>query len=80
MADTITSSRELKLNSTYADGDTRAITLKNPRQNVTAAEINAVGSYFLENNVLIGDKAGADFASISEAEIVEKTRRDIDIA
>ena len=59
MADTIISSESLSLTWNFADGDTRAMTIKNPLPNLTKTDIKDFGSWTQQNNILIGDKAGA---------------------
>ena len=67
MADKVTQSNELKLVQRFADGDTRALTLDNPKNDLTAAQINAVGTTLKNCNATIGDKAGAAFVDFTSA-------------
>lgn len=80
MADTIKSSSELKLDSYYADGDTRMLSIPNPRADVTAADILAVAQSAVTNQPLLGDKGGANFVRFNSAKIVEKTKVDLDLS
>lgn len=67
----VTQYRELKLLAGFADEDDRTLTIINPRNNLTAEQINAVGE--LAVGVLIGDKYGATFTRFKEANYVEGT-------
>lgn len=56
MADTVKSSNDLKIGFQFEDDDTRIVTVKNPAQTLTSAAIKEVTDYFINNNVIIGDK------------------------
>lgn len=79
MADVVKSSYILKINLGFADGDTRIINLDNPKRNLTAAQVHEVSQYIKNNNLLLGDKYGADSAGILTADIVESTKRTLDL-
>ena len=79
MADTIKSASELKILSKYVDGDTRTLTLDDPKDNLTAEQINAVGSVVRANNFILGDKGGADFLEFDTARVVEKKITQLDL-
>lgn len=68
---------ELKFDTLYADGDTRIITLKNPKSTITTSEITALNGIIASNNLLVGDKAGAAFDKISTVTRVTKTTTEI---
>lgn len=80
MADTIKTTNELKLDCAFADGDTRLISLENPKPNLTAADILGVETFMKNNNPIIGDKGGADFSGFNSAETVQKTITTLDLA
>lgn len=65
----VTEYNHLKLLAGFADEDDRTITLLNPKENLTATQINAVGQ--LAVNVLIGDKYAAKFTRFKSATLVE---------
>ena len=67
MADTIKTAYNLVIETAFVDGDTRAITIKNPREDISASEISELNSYMQENNIIIGDKDGATFGRIKKA-------------
>ena len=79
MADTIKSSNELKMEFGFYDGDTRTVTLDNPKPNLTATDIKAVGTLAKNSNPIIGDKGGARVVGINTAKIVEKTDYNLDL-
>ena len=69
----------LKIKLGFADGDTRTINLDNPRNDLTAAEIYEVSQFIKENNLLLGDKYGADSAGILTADIVQSAKTTLDL-
>ena len=69
----------LKIKLGFADGDTRTINLDNPKNNLTAAEINELSNFIKENNLLLGDKYGADSAGILTADIVQSAKTTLDL-
>lgn len=79
MADTVKSASTLKLESYYSDGDTRAIDVDNPKDNLTAAQINAVGTVGKNTQVLLGDKGGAAFVRFNSAHKISSTRTELDL-
>lgn len=79
MADSIKTSRNLKLDYDFVDGDTRVNNIKDPNDSITSAQIEDLNTFIRANNALIGDKYQATFARIRKATIVEKTTTDFDI-
>lgn len=80
MADKVSSSKELKLELYFQDGDTRTIAVDNPKANLTAAQINALGTLIKNSKVLLGDKGGADPVKFnSPARIIEKDVVSLDL-
>lgn len=84
MADKTTSTDELKIENLFTDGDTRTITLKNPKDTITTEEITALETLIKngtgEASLLIGDKYGSDFKQIWEVRRIEKTTTEFDIS
>ena len=79
MADIYKQSYILKIKLGFADGDTRTINLDNPRNDLQASEINEVSQFIKTNNLLLGDKYGADSAGILTADIVQTAKTTLDI-
>ena len=79
MADTVKSSYILKIKLGFADGDTRTINLDNPRNDLTASEIYEVSQFIKTNNLLLGDKYGADSAGILTADKIASTKTTLDL-
>ena len=77
MADTVTTSLELKIIAGFTDGDERTLTFSDPKSTITAADINALNAS--ASSVLIGDKYGAPFLMMKDAEIVDKTTTKLDL-
>lgn len=84
MAHEITTTNELKINNLYVDGDTRTITLKNPKNTITREEITGLETLILNGSgsesLLIGDKYGSDFKRIQEVRKVTQKKIDYDIS
>lgn len=79
MADTSTTTHELKINQYFVDGDTRMITLKNPSANITSAQIEALQTWMQTNQPVVGDKLGAAFGKITSAIVATQTELVLDI-
>ena len=79
MADTRKETYILKIKLGFSDGDTRTINLDNPRSDLQASEIYTVSQFIKENNLLLGDKYGADSAGILTADIVESAKITLDL-
>lgn len=78
--DTVTSSREGKLLVEFYDGDTRTITIDNPKPNLNATTIkNFVNNTLIATQPVVGDKTGAPITGASSFKIVEKTDRKLDL-
>lgn len=77
MADTTKTTYKVKLQASFDDGDTRIISLDNPRSGLTEADITALNT--LATAVLIGDKTGATFTGFIAAKYVEVTEVTIDL-
>lgn len=80
MADTVKSSNELKLEFGFYDNDTRTVTLENPRNDLTKADILDVANFAKSTNPIIGDKGGAHVVGINSAKIFEKTVTQLDLS
>ena len=70
----------LQLVAEFTDGDDRTITIDNPKASVSAADINAVSAYAKTNNIIIGDKAGADFTRFKTAKKIAQTTKYLDLS
>ena len=79
MSDIYKQSYILKIKLGFADGDTRTINLDNPRNDLTASEIYEVSQFIKNNNLLLGDKYGADSAGILTADIVQSAKTTLDL-
>ena len=79
MSDIYKQSYILKIKLGFADGDTRTINLDNPKNNLIASEIYEVSQFIKTNNLLLGDKYGADSAGILTADIVQSAKTTLDL-
>lgn len=78
MADVTATSRTLKIENYFVDGDTRTISLKNPRGGISSTEIQELETFMRTNNIIQGDKMQGTFGKISEAKIITETKTYID--
>lgn len=69
---TITNTSDLKIDTYFVDGDSRTITLKNPKDEITTTEITALNQMIQSGNLLIGDQTGATFGKIKTVTRVTK--------
>ena len=79
MADVSKTTNILKIKLGFADGDTRTINLDNPKNNLQASEVYDLSQFIKNNNLLLGDKYGADSAGILTADIVQSTKTTLDL-
>jgi len=84
MANKVTQTDELKIENLFTDGDTRTITLKNPKETISTSEITALETLIKngtgEASLLIGDKYGSDFRRIQEVTRVSKITHEYDLS
>lgn len=82
MADTISSSNEVKFEMAFDDGDTRTISLKNPNNtNCTAENAATLSAWVITNQPIVGDQSGTSSATgIIQAYIETKTTTNLDIS
>lgn len=74
MASYTTETSELKIDTLFVDGDTRTITLKNPKSTIAESEITELNAFIQENNLLVGDKAGGTFGKIKKVVKIRTTK------
>lgn len=79
MADLVKTEITLRIDTVFVDGDTRTITLKNPRDNLTSSDISSLNTFMQTNNIIVGDKAGGTFGKIKAATTVQKNTITLDI-
>lgn len=75
---TTTTEKTIKFDCGFVDGDTRTITMKNPRSDITTAEITELNAFIRANNLLLGDQTGAIFAGFHKVRVGTTTTRTID--
>lgn len=80
MADVSTTTSQLKIDTYYVDGDTRVITLKNPKGTISTSEITDLEAYMRANNVIVGDKMAGTFGKISSIIKVTEGRTYLDFS
>lgn len=62
-----------------SDGDTRTITLRNPKANITTEQIQDLNTLIQANNILLGDKTSATFGRIQSVKRITRTKTQIEI-
>ena len=80
MADVVKTSLSLIIENVFVDGDTRSVTLKNPRSDISESQITDLNSFLQETNILIGDKDGATFGRIRKVTRRNTTTTYLDIS
>lgn len=80
MADTLQTTQTLKIDNLFVDGDTRVITLKNPKQNISTSDINALQNFMQANNVIVGDRYEGTFGRIESVTRVTEQRTTLDLS
>lgn len=78
MADVLSESAEVKFEAYFVDGDTRTMTLKNPKGNITTSEIENLQSYIRQNNLIVGDKMGGTFGKFEKVTRIKTYKTYID--
>lgn len=79
MADVIKTRGTLQMVAEFTDGDDRTLSLDNPRADISATEINTLSKLIKDNQLILGDKTGADFTRIKTAQKVNQTTRYLDL-
>lgn len=79
MADIVKTASILNIECVFNDGDTRTITLKNPRSDVSSSNIENLETFMIENKIIIGDKDASDFRKIRKAIIRHSTTTYLDL-
>lgn len=80
MADTQTNTETLKIEGLFVDGDTRTITLKNPKTTITSSEILELQNFMQANNIIIGDRYSGTFGRIESVTRVTEQRTVLDLS
>lgn len=79
MADTATTTNELKIEVLFVDADTRTFNLKNPKSTVSQSDIANLNTYMQDTGILIGDKYGGAFGKITSAKRIAKQTVNLDL-
>lgn len=77
MADTVTTTRQVKMIADFADGDTRTLAISEPKDNIGATEINSLKAAC--DAVLVGDKTFANFLDFRDIGYYETTVTVLDL-
>lgn len=74
MADIIKTKSELVMEQEFADNDTRTFSLENPNTAINLkSQVQSLSDFMAQNQVTVGDKAGAAFSRIKSAKIRSAT-------
>lgn len=76
MSDKVTTTNQLKLLAGFVDEDDRTISIDDPKDNLTWANIQTLAEK--SSNVLIGDKYQAQFSRFKSAKYVNTTLIEVD--
>mgnify|MGYP003291840919 FL=1 len=77
--DTVKRENTMVIENLFVDGDTRNITLKNPKSSIAIADIESLNDFMQANNIIIGDKAGATFGRITKVTRKQKVSTTFDL-
>lgn len=80
MADISTTTETLKFDLLFVDGDTRALTLKNPKRNISTSEITDLQTFMQTNNIVVGDKDGGTFGRIDAVTRITEYKTSLDFS
>lgn len=69
--------KRLLMSFRNAEGNRVSLSVDDPRENITDAEVKAAMEMVLTENIF--DSNGGDFVSIVDATIVETTKTDLDV-
>ena len=78
MADTSTNEATLKIENYFVDGDTRTISLKNPKSNISTSEIAELETFMRTNNIIVGDKMAGTFGKIEKVTRINTAKTYLD--
>lgn len=79
MADKVKQMNSLVIEVKFLDGDTRTITLRNPKYDISTSEIETLETFLRTSNILIGDRDGSDFSKIKRVAKRESTVVTLDL-
>ena len=79
MADIVKTASLLNIECVFLDGDTRTITMKNPRSNISSSDIENLETFMQTENIIIGDRDLSDFRKIKKAVKRETTTTYLDL-
>jgi len=79
MADKVKTESILNIECVFLDGDTRTITMKNPRSNISSSDIENLETFMQTENIIIGDRDSSDFRKIKKAVKRETTTAYLDL-
>lgn len=80
MTDSVSQSAQLKIENYFVDGDTRTITLKNPKPSITTSDITDLETFMRTNNIIQGDKMAGTFGKISEVRRITENKQYLDFS
>lgn len=80
MADISYTTETLKLDLLFVDGDTRTLTLKNPKRNISTSEIENLQTFMQTNNIVVGDREGGTFGRIDAVTRITENKTSLDFS
>lgn len=80
MADISYQTETLKFDLLFVDGDTRALTLKNPKRTISSSEIDDLQTFMRTNNIVVGDKEGGTFGRIDAVTRITERKTELDFS
>lgn len=80
MADSYSIAQTVKFDFKFVDGDTRTLTMKNPKAEITTSEITDLQNFMQTNNIIIGDKAQGTFGRIDAVTKITENKLHLDLS
>lgn len=80
MADIYGTAQTVKFDFFFVDGDTRSLSIKNPKSNITTTEIENLQTFMRTNNIIVGDKDGGTFGRIDKVTRITESKLKLDLA
>lgn len=80
MADISYQTQTMKFDLLFVDGDTRALTVKNPKRNISTSDIEDLQTFMRTNNIVVGDRDGGTFGRIDAVTRITERKTELDFS
>lgn len=80
MPDIIKTEANLHIECLFMDGDTRTITLRDPKDELSSSDIKNLQTFMVDNQIILGDQNGSAFWKIRKAIRRNTTTKYLDLS